>query len=110
MNEAGRNALRQAALRGVKQIIGNYSDTAGGRCALGVLADAHRNAMYHDFRPFGLHVLIGACPLCGATTISGQQKFPIAAEHHLVAHMNDDHHLDFLGIAEKMPVSEERQP
>jgi len=95
MNQRGRDALRAAGLAGVRQITGILSDRHGGLCALGVLAKA---AGREDSlsKAFDLDRM-ACCHLC---TVGAMR------ESSLLAHMNDWHDLDFLGLAEKMPVTD----
>ena len=53
-----RDAFREAALRGVPQIVGRTHDERGGFCALGWLNE--RRVTIHE-------VDVAACHLCGAT-------------------------------------------
>jgi hypothetical protein len=99
MNERGREALRAAALAGVPQSFGILYD-GKARCGLGVLADeAARNQVLYTPERYGLH----SEPFCGICGMEWRSE----SEAALVVHLNDTHRLDFLGIAEKMPVSEE---
>lgn len=98
MNERGRNALRQAALDGVRQIFNALLDERGGRCAVGVLHDALPNCLY-DWSYYGLDRRMDACPTCG---LAGEFD-----EFTILVHGNDYHHFDFLKLAEFMPVSPE---
>ena len=99
MNELARQKLIEAALSGVRQIKGNYTDGRGGFCAMGVLgwADPDKNAIDHVVmmsEQYGL-IAYADCPFeCGKSRM---------AQRDLVIHLNDDHDLDFLGIAHKMP-------
>jgi hypothetical protein len=102
MNEAGRNALRAAALAGVRQIRGQDRDEAGGRCAFGVLDEARGwPTGFDDFLVFyGMESrTLHRCPLC-------RSPRPRHREGALLLHMNDRHRCDFFKIAELMPVSE----
>lgn len=97
MNDQGREALVQAALRGVRQIRAKFADEHGGRCALGVLADAAGlNPLVEPWsdteRAYGLDLTKQPCALCGF----------MGTESQTIAHLNDIHELDFLTIARKV--------
>lgn len=88
---------------GVPQAFGGFV-RGDALCALGVLG----RAIGLDLRgccvypstiddQFALVQRERRCPVCGATTIH---------EGHLIAHLNDEHRLDFLAIANKLPVSD----
>jgi hypothetical protein len=104
VRQEARDALRQAALKGIPQIIGRTHEGLG-RCALGVIEDAGISRMDLDSP-------VTSCHLCGATKTWSIDKndpenwFPIEAENSLIVHLNNDHGLDFLAIAEKMPSEE----
>lgn len=90
MNELGRDKLREAALKGVRQIKGRFKDDKGGMCALGVLGmKVGMNERKYDLK-------IGPdlpCELCHRICDN---------EAKLIIHLNDDHDLDFLAIANKV--------
>ena len=94
-----REAFRQAALEGVPQLIGITSDSKGGYCAQGWL---NRLGIPIDDR-----LVIPGCHLCGATTQTYHKHGRISSPLHLLVHLNNDHRLDWLGLAEKIPVTEE---
>lgn len=96
MNAAGRDALRAAALAGVRQITGMLRDGHGGLCAVGVLAKA-AGLDGGMARMFDLDRMV-CCSLCEVGAMR---------EAALLAHLNDWHDLDFLGLAEKMPVTDD---
>jgi hypothetical protein len=96
MNEAGRSALRQAALDGVRQITGRLLDEDGGYCAAGVLANAAPSACLSWKDDYDITAESVKCSICDVTV----------DEFALLVHGNDDHHLGFLKLAEFMPVSE----
>jgi len=101
MNAAGREALREAALSGVKQARGQMHDGYGGHCGLGVLELSMLSDSWWDLlETFDLDRPVSRCHLCPAVFSEH------ADETALVAHLNDEHFLDFLGIAEKMPVTD----
>jgi len=101
MNQAARDALRAAALAGVKQLRdGQVRDGRGGLCAMGVLEEAGLKlelARMHDTRVDGCHLCGAAKQPCG---------WRITSEISLLCHVNNDHGLDFIGVAEKMPVTD----
>lgn len=97
MNAAGRDALRAAGLAGVRQIFGAMRDAYGGRCGLAVLHDASMLGDHGNMLDlYGLDG-ITRCPVCQEP----RHEYP------LVAHLQDTHGLDFIGLAEKMPVTDE---
>lgn len=99
MNAKGVEVLTKAAMDGVRQIRGAFADADGGRCALGVLADAAGVTYDGDYilhgvrlqREYGLD-RDTQCPECG-TRVPG---------YGIVSHLNDEHGIDFLGIARKL--------
>lgn len=97
MNELARDALRKHALMGTKQIRGSLKSEEGGLCALGVLAAESPLAISVSSNSFdsywGLTPKSQSCPICGGPGIS---------ECWLIVHLNDDHKLDFLAIANKL--------
>jgi hypothetical protein len=94
MNQRSADALMRAALDGVRQIVGNYTDGRGGYCAMGVI---QRNAGFvHDE---SLSRYARVCPECGPF------KIPFHTERDLIIHLNDHHHWDFLTIARKLGPS-----
>jgi hypothetical protein len=99
MIRAARERLREAAVAGVRQIHGGRLDGHGGRCAMGVLVEPHPLL---KSRPLGQIIgprsIVGDWAVCPMCAVMGDEEF-------LVIHLNDEHRLDFLGIAEKMPVS-----
>jgi len=100
MTRAAREALIQAALDGVPQLIGRLFDGRGGYCALGVLEKLSDEQT-------GLSTPVNACPICGATEETYHNGYEIRNEGALLVHYNNDHLFDFLTCANKMPVSEE---
>ncbi len=113
MNERGRQALIDAALKGVPQHFGAFSDGGDGLCALGVLAKAcgwtgkdpetvdtdtwmrleqefELDQTFRTHRPLRCECGLG-----------------FNNESTLIAHLNDMHHLDFIGIANKCGTKEE---
>ena len=101
MNAKGREVLIAAALAGVRQVRHMEYDGEGGYCGLGVLAKA---AGTTGLDMLDLYDLEGdmVCPLCPHTHMAEGPEFT------MVAHLNDYHELDFLGIANKMPDTEAR--
>ena len=102
MNARGREVLRAAALRGQRQAFDAWQDPEGGRCAIIELAvqAAARRARYDVVTHEEMTVeygLTGRAVCCGVDL----------SEISLVRHLNDQHRLDFLGIAAKMPESPE---
>lgn len=109
MNEYGRELLRDAALRGVKQIKYSFTDLKDGYCAMGVLAKAvdakgllvDTNFSVEDFKKdqkvltetFDLHEDEFRCQICNSLQWS---------EWDYIEHLNDSHDLDFLAIANKL--------
>ena len=94
-----REAFRMAALAGVPQLIGIVSDNKGGYCAQGWL---NRLGIPIDY----ISVIHG-CHLCGATMQTYHKNMGISSPLLLLVHLNNDHRLDWLGLAEKIPVTEE---
>jgi hypothetical protein len=102
MNEEMRETLREAALKGVRQLIGTSWDGTGAYCGLGWLqirlgATADREMV----KP------VDGCHLCGATVHTFHRGRSITTQGDLLVHLNNDHRLDWLGLAEKMPVDPE---
>lgn len=99
MNAKGVEALTKAAMDGVRQIKGAFADSEGGLCAVGVLATAAGlkvcPAAVDRERVASLYELadMTRCPECGHGYAFGAS---------LVEHLNDDHGIDFLGIARKL--------
>jgi len=93
-----REAFRKAALEGVPQLIGIMYDRKGGYCAQGWL--------YHLGITVDTTSVIHGCHLCGATTQT-HHNMGITSPGLLLIHLNNDHRLDWLGLAEKIPVTEE---
>ena len=97
MIASAREALRQAALDGVRQLYYRLADERGGYCAGGVIslrgivADQSVSWAWAD-RP------VAGCPLCANE---------IGTEWGLLVHLNNVHRCDFLKISELMPVTEE---
>ena len=103
MNELARQKLIEAALSGVRQIKGRYHDDDGGRCAMGVLGVrsseiGQQSNVDQVCKTYGVGIHSDderlPCPGCGRMYV---------AEIVLIIHLNDDHDLDFLEIAHKMP-------
>jgi hypothetical protein len=101
MNERGRDALIQAALAGRPQAIGHIYDRQHGHCALGILADdaGLLDKMMPD--------LVSIASLATIYDLAGLRPCPTgcgyrAIEVDLIAHLNDQHHWDFLSIAHKL--------
>lgn len=104
MNERGRDVLRQAALDGVKQCKGGYMkfDHGPSYCALGIFVRKHPSVMpgcedwdrlmrYYGIAPYETGTV--TCEICGETSMG---------EEGLIVHLNDEHDLDFLAIANKV--------
>ena len=109
MKAWAREVLIQAALDGVPQAFGTIeqerADGTVARCARGVLQAAvygrwSEGAAGLDW-PIATTYPDHRCPECG------REFHATAAEWQLVNHYNDDHHFDFLTIAQKMPVEDE---
>ena len=90
MRQRAKDVLRAAALSGVRQLRGKMFDAQGGRCAAGLLVDLCPEELTHL-----LHAPATTCELCGQ---------PMRSEGYLMLHLNDWHALDFLAIAEKLPL------
>jgi len=100
MNQKAAEALYAAEAAGVKQIK-MLSDEAGGRCAMGVIAEAavgtprwdgvHQYIRLHEFAGLSSWPL-SDCPCCGASW----------SEYTMVTHLNDVHDLTFAEIARKL--------
>ena len=99
MNQHGRDVLRKAAMDGIPQIKGHIA-TPDGYCAFGVLEKAmiesSTNLWLTDLYSLSYEAVV--CPVCNVSS---------HGESNLIMHLNDLHDMDFLGIAEKMPVSPE---
>jgi hypothetical protein len=95
MNEAAANALYEAERKGVRQIKGVLRDGRGGMCALGVILEAGLETMSL------WETKINGCPMCGATEQTFH-RMPVANEHTLIIHLNNDHGLTFAEIARKL--------
>jgi hypothetical protein len=104
MNERAANALIEAAMKGVRQVQGVVDDGRGGRCALGVMLEAEygtpswkeqegHHRYPESFTRFGMSPDPQTCPACDRTTKN---------EAFLIAHLNNDHEMDFVGIARKL--------
>jgi hypothetical protein len=117
MNSKGREVLLRAALTGQAQAFGVMRelrpDGSVALCAMGVLYDELRAAgiPVRDERvtihPFGMGFLgqsLGRTPRCPECRRHFDQWMNEAA---LVHHLNDDHRLDFIGIANKLPVTDQ---
>jgi len=105
MNDLARGKLVEAALNGVPQIRATYQ-SSDGLCGLGVLG--YRLAMGREAiqaldREMGLDLQIASCPECGEKWTAEPATIVFSIGRHLVTHLNDDHHMDFLTIARKMP-------
>ena len=82
MNDAGRDALVQAYLKGIPQVRGMLESVDGGRCAMGVLIDA----------------------ACGRGV---EATFELSSEEWSeIVTMNDQLGYDFLTIARKAGLKE----
>jgi len=100
MNARAAEALYAAEAAGVKQIKGGYWSWDGGRCALGVVAEAligterllKTQFTVADFRPAIATSGEMSCPCCQE----------MATEFAIVYHLNDHHGLTFAEIARKM--------
>src|SRR5262245_45302156 len=111
MNQEAADALVAAGLAGMRQIKGALTDLKGGFCALGLL---QRAGIFDEtlFEP------VDQCPECGARTTwssgtgispSGEIRvndirlsLDICVERDLIIHLNNDHGMDFIGIARKL--------
>ena len=94
MNDLGKDRLVEAALNGVPQITGRYA-TEAGFCALGVLGIREEEMGVGQFcAKYGLSMARINCLTCNRSFLH---------EFDLVIHMNDDHGMDFLTIARKLP-------
>lgn len=99
MNQAAKDALRQAWLDGGRQTFNQLEDGNGAVCALQLL-------MMRGIETPGLSRPVAACPLCGATRQSFdeyEKGFPLDDEGDLLLHYNNDHKFGFEKIAELMP-------
>lgn len=102
MNELGRDKLRAAALAGVPQIKEKLYWGAG-RCAIGVLTDVGETWNENE----NIHQRLD---LVGISSYPGPERSYVCslcdrgfkAEALLIIHLNDDHELDFLAIANKL--------
>lgn len=104
MNEHGREVLRQAALERVPQAYGAYvSEDGRSYCAMGVLSKYIQEQKQVDFwealdkyvyPEFGItNNELAKCSVCPEYFHN---------EETLITHLNDDHALDFLAIANKL--------
>jgi hypothetical protein len=101
VNELGREKLVAAALKGVKQIKGDYYRD-GGFCAMGVLGVDNPNDARDEFAvcdEYGIdYRAVGrVCEVC-------QER--VGTELCLIIHLNDYHDMDFLTIARKVGTNE----
>ena len=114
MNELGRQTLINAALRGQEQHFGSFSDGGDKLCGLGVLLHeaGARMPLNDDSIDSGDWVRAqemyewksvpdNICRLCD---FPGDRGY---SDTTFIAHLNDVHRLDFIGIAQKMGVKEE---
>lgn len=101
MNQAGRDKLREAWVRGTRQAFGAFQDGEDGFCALGVLgmcsSDVRKPGAPWGQKTYGLGKR-AECPVCGELW---------TYEGDLLIHLNDDHKFDFGKIADLMPRSED---
>ena len=88
-----RDAFRDAALKGIKQLYGSLRDGQGGFCAVGWLM--HCETKNYPTRS------VNKCYLCGVTR-HGKHNFEINDADTLLVHFNNDHKFDWLELA-KVP-------
>ena len=93
MNQAGRDLLRAAWLRGQPQAFGHLR-VDDALCAYGVLGVVTIEDFASIEQRYQIDTL-APCPLCGARSNGVAMR--------LLAHLNDHHELDFAKIAELYP-------
>lgn len=109
MNELGRERLREAAIKNVRQIKFKSFDDDGGYCATGWLAYVN-GEMSWTWHQYDLYGRIDGCPECKAKTRSYEDGFGtiiIDSELQLMVHYNNEHGYDWLQIAKAMPVTDD---
>src|SRR5262245_47889683 len=95
--EAAVDALREAALNGVRQVQGRYADGLGGYCAMGIIIHALYSSQERAACARAMK-LPAMCPHECANT----HKRAFISLAAVVEHMNDTHGDDFLTIATKL--------
>lgn len=109
MNQAAKDALIAASLRGQKQAVGKLGTPADEMCAMGVIGYALYGDVQASLKNFNLPCFpkldqeyvnnnVVACLHACGSYLYGEQA--------LVMHLNDTHKDDFLTIANKMPLTE----
>lgn len=101
MNHEQAETLRGAWMRGVPQAFGRLEGPGEALCAVGVLSTLPYARMVNLEQR-----AITKCPECGAndtwTSMDRSWRIPIRNEITLIIHYNNDHHFDFLTIANKL--------
>ena len=92
MNQAAKDALRQAWLDGVPQLVGALYNGRGGYCALGLVQSTGQPYKAWVGSPW--YTRISRCSACRRVCV---------CEGVLMVHYNNDHGFDFGKIAELMP-------